>query len=127
MRIYIAAAIYQVGHHFFLTRSLDKIVIECSLQLEDKWIAKDIAKVKKFGRDQIINKLKRKERKNMTLKVEVKKRKEDITKSFTYESRVGFDDGILIQKEKEVAANVCKHMCLGCDTFPRHKIERNNH
>ena len=63
----------------------------------------------------------------MSLKNEVKKRKQDIAKHFTYESRVGFDDGILIAKVKEIAPNICKHMCLGCDTLPRHKTERSKH
>ena len=86
------------------------------------------SKGKKIDREyQTINKLKRKERENMSLKVEVKKRKRDIVKKFTYESRVGFDDGILIQNKKEVAAILCKHMCLGCDKFPRHKTERSQH
>ena len=81
MRMYIAAAIYQVGHHFFLKTLFDKMGIKCSPQLEEKWIAKDIAKVKKFDREhQTVNELKRKEHENISLQVEVKKRKLDIAK-----------------------------------------------
>ena len=99
MRIYIAAGIYLVRHHYFLKTLFAKMGIPCSKQLEERWLANDSAKIRKFGREHdISNKLKRKERENMSLRDKIKNRKKDIAKNFTYESRVGFDDGILVKK-----------------------------
>ena len=127
-RIYVAACIYLVGHHCFMTKVHKEYGVKVTTSVSDSWLKKDIEKVKKYGLDHSLErKRKRKQRENFTLRQEVKNRQQDICKNFTYEACIGVHDTQLVRKVKEAPPNECKHCEYGCDTLPRHKTERSKH
>ena len=50
-RIYIAGSIYLTGHHYFWSKVHDSMGIAVSEKLNNSWLAKDINKVEKYGRE----------------------------------------------------------------------------
>ena len=85
-------------------------------------------KVDKYGREHCYeSKIKRKERENMSLRLELKKRESDIKRNFTYKKGVGVSEFTLVPKKKEKPPNICKHKLAGCDVIPRHKTARSRH
>ena len=126
-RIYVAGCIFSIGHHGFWTEVHKRLDINLSKSQSNKWIQKDITKVKSMEGSTVFTTKKRKIRKNASLRQEVKNRQTNICKHFTYESCVGVKSSQLIREEKIIQPNECKYGEYGCDTIPRHKTERSQH
>ena len=127
VRVLIAAGIYLIGYHALWTKFFTSMKLSIPSSLEMSWLEKDIAKVKKYGKEHTTTyKRKRKKKENRNLAKETKKRGDDIRRNYEYAPCVGMDKPRLVKKVKQ-SVNECKYAAFGCPGKNGHRTNRSKH
>ena len=124
-RVFIAAGVQLVGHHFFWEACYALLEVKPSIQLECHLLKIDRHRVIQFHRDHNYeNMAKRKRLEHEKLRLELQKQRDDFERNATYESQTGCADDSL---PTTVATNMCIHRVMGCSGAKGHKTNRSQH
>ena len=116
-RVYVAAGIQLVGHHYFWASALSLLGVDMTSQLELALIMRDKRKVKKFFYEHDHkNMAKRNKVYHDKFRNELVKQQTDAKRGAVYSSKSGCDATINTNTK-----NICAHLEHGCGGMSKHK------